>query len=63
LAVAQGYDIIVVSKMETLYNSPGVLSDFGREIHRLESKHGYRYNHSPNMMMLASQMGGLPTKT
>jgi hypothetical protein len=62
-AVTQGHDIIVVSKMETLYDSPGVLSGFGKEIHRLEWKHGYRYNPTTKMMVHPSQANGLPTKT
>lgn len=62
-AVTQGHDIIVVSKMEALYDLPGKLSGFGKEIHRLEWKHGYRYNPSTNMMVPPSQAGSLPTKT
>lgn len=61
--VAQGHDVIVVSKMETLYNSPSVLSGFGKEIHRLEWKHGYRYNPTTKMMVPPSQANGLPAKT
>jgi hypothetical protein len=62
-AVTQGADIIVVSKIETLYNSPGVLSGFGKEIHRLEWKHGYRFDPSTKMMVSPSKANGLPTKT
>jgi hypothetical protein len=62
-AVTQGADIVVVSKMETLYNSPGVLSGFGKEIHRLEWKHGYRFDPSTKMMVPPSKANGLPTKT
>jgi hypothetical protein len=62
-AVNQGADIIVVSKIETLYNSPGVLSGFGKEIHRLEWKHGYRFDPTTKMMVPPSKANGLPTKT
>jgi hypothetical protein len=62
-AVLQNADIIVVSKMETLYNSPGVLSGFGKEIHRLEWKHGYRFDPNTKMMVPPSKANGLPTTT
>ncbi len=62
-AVVQNADIIVVSDLNQLYNSPGVLSGFGKEVHRLEWKHGYRFDPTTKMMVPPNKAFGLPTKT
>ena len=41
----------------------GDLSGFGKEIHRLEWKHGYRFDPTTKMMVPPSKASGLPTKT
>jgi hypothetical protein len=62
-AVLQNADVVVVSNFNQLYNSPGVLSGFGKEIHRLEWKHGYRFDPTTKMMVPPSNAAGLPAKT
>lgn len=62
-AVIQNADVIVISNFNRLYNSPGVLSGFGKEIHRLEWKHGYRFDPTTKSMVSPSKASGLPAKT
>lgn len=62
-AVNQGRDIIVVSDFQQLYNAAGELTGFGKEVHRLEWVHGYRFD--PNTKKMIPQQAGttLPNKT
>ena len=62
-AVAQKADIIVVSDLSLLYKENGVLTGFGKEINRLEWKHGYRYNPVTHMMVAPEKAAGLPART
>ena len=62
-AVIQNADIIIVSKLADLYDVSGNLSGFGKEMHRLEWKHGYRFDTNTKMMLPPSRANGLPTHT
>jgi hypothetical protein len=58
-AVHQSADILIVSKTDELYKSAGELTGFGKEVHRLEWKHGYRFDPSSKMMVPPSKAQGL----
>ena len=68
-AVKQGADVFVVSnvkKIENIYtitNENNVvtteLTGFGKELHRLEWKHGYRFDPATRMMVPPSKANGL----
>jgi hypothetical protein len=71
-AVAQNADIIVVSDFSTVYKKVIdketlqeiiEITGFGKEIHRLEWIHGYRFNPTTKMMVSPNNAGGLPTIT
>ncbi len=62
-AVIQNADIFIVSKLEDLYSAPGRLSGFGKEVHRFEWKHGYRYDPDTKMMVPPNKANKLPTRT
>lgn len=68
-AVAQKVDIIVVSDASYLYKVGKKdmleLTGFGKEIHRLEWKHGFRFDPESKMMLPPSnaKAAGLPTLT
>jgi hypothetical protein len=65
--VSQGVPIIAVSDVaQNLYKiEDGVqsLTGFGKEIHRLEWIHGYRYDATTKRMLPPSESSGLPTLT
>ncbi len=62
-AVLQNADVIIVSKLDDLYKAPGELTGFGKEVHRFEWKHGYRYDPNTKMMVPPNKANGLPTIT
>ena len=62
-AVRQGKDVMVVSDFKQLYNSAGELTGFGKEMHRLEWVHGYRFDPNTKMMIPQPKGSKLPTKT
>jgi len=62
-AVSQGRDIVVVSDFQQLYNAAGELTGFGKEVHRLEWIHGYRFDSNTKMMIPQNQGTSLPAKT
>ncbi|KAA2243042.1 hypothetical protein F0L74_11015 [Chitinophaga agrisoli] len=53
-AVAQKADVIIVSSFRNLYTlrkGKNVLTGFGKEVHRFEWKHGWRFDPETNMMV------------
>ncbi|MEZ4986318.1 MAG: polymorphic toxin-type HINT domain-containing protein [Saprospiraceae bacterium] len=63
-AVQQDKLILVASDMSNyIYETPIKLSGFGKEVHRLEWVHGYRFNPANNTMVPPSEAIGLPTLT
>ena len=67
-AVDRGMDVVVMSKAEHLrvFNKKEKtfkLTGFGKEIHRFEWVHGYRYNPKTKMMVPPEQAEGLKTLT
>jgi hypothetical protein len=70
-SVSQGADIIVVSDFSKVYkkvidsnlNERIEITGFGKELHRLEWKHGYRFDPATKMMVPPSKAKGLPTIT
>jgi hypothetical protein len=72
-AVIQNADIIVVSdvyKLENIYKKVTInntisyeLTGFGKEVHRLEWKHGFRFNPVMKTMVGPSKASGLATIT
>ena len=66
-AVSQGVPIIVVSDVNLhLYkveDNVTKLTGFGKEVHRLEYQHGYRYDPATRRMLPPGSVDGLPTLT
>lgn len=63
-AVSQNKLILVASNInEYVYQSSSKLTGFGKEIHRLEWIHGYRFNPVNNTMVQLGEAEGLPTLT
>lgn len=71
-AVAQRAEVVVMSKTEYLYNSirneygeiiGKKLSGFGKEIHRFEWKHGYRFDVKTKRMLSPEQLKGKKIST
>jgi hypothetical protein len=63
-AVKQQADIMVVSDLKYIYKETGDgLTGFGKEIHRLEWVHGYRYDPNTKMMVPPGKANGLKTIT
>lgn len=71
-AVAQKAEVVIMSKNEYLYNSirneygeiiGKELSGFGKEIHRFEWKHGYRFDVKTKRMLSPEQLKGKKIST
>lgn len=67
-AVAQKVDIVIISDVHEYLYTQGksdemILTGFGKEIHRFEWKHGFRYNPETQMMVAPDKAGNLPTLT
>ncbi|MEL7219794.1 MAG: polymorphic toxin-type HINT domain-containing protein, partial [Bacteroidota bacterium] len=63
-AVQQNQFILVASNVsDYVYETPTKLTGFGKEIHRLEWIHGYRFNPSNNTMVPPSEATGLSALT
>lgn len=69
-AVKRGEDVIIATDLEEIYrivNIDGkkskILTGYGKEVHRFEWKHGYRYNSKSKMMLPPEKANGLEPLT
>lgn len=69
-AVKRGEDVIIATDLEEIYriaNIDGkkskILTGYGKEIHRFEWKHGYRFNSESKMMLPPEKANGLQPLT
>ncbi|MFY7844860.1 cell envelope integrity protein TolA [Chryseobacterium gambrini] len=69
-AVKRGEDVIIATDLEEIYrivNIDGkkskILTGYGKEVHRFEWKHGYRYDPESKMMLPPEKANGLEPLT